>query len=98
MKLTLETHGGLAAGIAMQRPPAVIDLDRLPAAEADAIRQLVADAQARAPSSRGTGQPADVMSYTITIDDRGEHRVLQQSDVTMTPAFAALLDRLSALP
>jgi hypothetical protein len=96
MKITLETHGGLAAGINMQMPPAVIDLDQMPKADADAIRQLVADAQASAPSTRGTGQAADAMSYTITIDDDGEYQVLRQSDVTMTPAFSALLDRISA--
>lgn len=97
MKITLETHGGLAAGINMQTPPAVIDLGQMPAADVDAVRQLVDDAQASAASIGGAGRGADAMSYTITIDDGGEKQVLRQSDVNMTPAFSALLDRLSVL-
>jgi hypothetical protein len=42
-----------------------------------------------------SARPApDEMSYTITIDDGEKVRVLRQSDTSMTPAFATLLDWL----
>ncbi|MCX5380717.1 protealysin inhibitor emfourin [Streptomyces sp. NBC_00091] len=88
MKVTLATHGGLAAAI--RRPPKVLDTDTLPESAATELAQLVA-AAVPTPTEDQPGRARDARSYTITVEDGGRSTVLQQSDAAMTPAFAALL-------
>ena len=91
--ITLEKHGGLAAGI--RRPARVVDSDTLPKASAEELGRLVAALKA-APAAveEGPGRARDVMSYTITVEDCGRATVIEQSDTTMTPEFAALMNWL----
>ncbi len=90
MKVTLAEHGGLAAGV--RRLPRVVEADALPKAAAAELTRLVADAKAASGVQQdGPGRARDAMSYTITIEDGGGPTVLRQSDMTMSPAFAALL-------
>jgi hypothetical protein len=92
MKVALEKHGGQAAAIYLGRPPLIVDTDTLPKASADELARLVAATKAAPPSQApGFGIPGDVMSYTITVGDGGSAVILKQSDITMSPAFAALL-------
>jgi hypothetical protein len=95
MKVTLATHGGLAAAINLRLPPQVVDADTLPKPAAEELAQLVAAAEsAKPPEEKGPGRARDEMSYTITVDD-GDHQViLTESDTTMSREFAALLSWL----
>ncbi len=98
MKVTLATHGGLAAGINLRLPPRVVDAGTLAPPLAAELAQLVAAAKA-AEASRGhtearPGRARDEMSYTITVEDGGHQVVLTESDTTMSPEFGALLSWL----
>ncbi|MBT2447451.1 hypothetical protein J7F03_10260 [Streptomyces sp. ISL-43] len=90
MKVTLATHGGLAAAINLRLPPKVLDTDTLPEHAAAELAQLVA-AAVPTPEADQPSRARDAMSYTITVEDGGRSTVLKQSDATMTPTFAALL-------
>ena len=95
MKVTLAQHGGLAAGILLNRPPLVVDAEALDASKAAELKDLVAAAMAA--TSPPAGRPAktrDEMSYTITIEDGGHATVLSQSDLGMTAEFRKLLSWL----
>lgn len=98
MKVTLATHGGLAAAINLGRPPRVVDTDNLPEPAAEELAQLVAAARAAepadAPAEPGPGRARDAMSYTITVEDDGHQLVLTASDTTMSRELSALLSWL----
>ena len=95
MRVTLATHGGLAAAINLSRPPRVVDAGTLTEPAAEELAQLVAAAKAAAtPTEAGPGRARDEMSYTITVEDNGQHVVLTESDTTMSQEFAALLSWL----
>jgi ABC-type amino acid transport substrate-binding protein len=79
MKVTLATHGGMAAALQLGRAPTVVDDSLVAAARGDAP-----------PPDRSRAVP-DEAQYTITVDDGQSADVLQRSDTTMSPAFAALL-------
>jgi hypothetical protein len=94
MKVTLSTHGGLAAGV--RRLPLIVESSTLPKGAAAELAQLVAAVKA-APSVKEErpGRARDAMSYTITLEeDSGERSVINQSDTAMSPSFAALLEWL----
>ncbi|THA44957.1 protealysin inhibitor emfourin [Streptomyces sp. A1136] len=93
MKLTLATHGGLAAAANLRLPPKVLDTDTLPESTAQELDRLVAAAVAT-PTEDRPSRARDAMSYTLTVEDGGRSTVLKQSDAAMTPAFAALLTRV----
>ncbi|WP_053691243.1 protealysin inhibitor emfourin [Streptomyces sp. WM6372] len=93
MKVTLVTHGGLAAAVNLRLPPKVLDTDTLPENAAPELARLVAAAVAT-PKADQPNRARDAMSYTITVEDGGRSTVLKQSDAAMTPAFADLLTRL----
>lgn len=98
MKVTLATHGGLAAGI--RRPPLKVDSADLPGAAATELERLVAEAKA-APQAQEErpGRARDAMSYTITVEeDDGKPTVLRHSDVSEAPALSALLGWLKRYP
>jgi hypothetical protein len=98
MKVTLAKHGGLAAGI--RRPLLIVDSAALPQPAAAELARLVAAVKAvPAVKEERPGRARDAMSYTITLEeDGGEPTVLKQSDTTMTPSFAALLQWLERHP
>lgn len=90
MKITLQTHGGLAAGI--RRAPLVLDTADLPTPDAASLAEHVAAAQRAArPRSEVPGPARDAMSYTIHVEDGGDASELTQSDASMTPEFEQLL-------
>jgi hypothetical protein len=99
MKVTLTTHGGLAATINLGLPPRVVNTDDLPEAAAEELADLVAAAKAAEPvkapaDAAGPRRAPDEMSYTITLE-KGDHRVvLTATDTTMSREFSALLDWL----
>jgi hypothetical protein len=93
MKVTLATHGGLAAAINLRLPPQVVDADTLPEPDAEELAQLVAAAEA-AQRPKEQGRARDAMSYTITVDDGDHQAILTESDATMSREFAALLSWL----
>jgi hypothetical protein len=98
MKITLSTYGGLAAGI--RRPPRIVESSGLPVAAAAELARLVAAVKAeKASQEQGPGRARDAMSYKITLDeDDSKTTAITQSDTTMTPAFAALVQWLERHP
>jgi hypothetical protein len=97
MRVTLAAHGGLAAGININRPPRVVDTTDLPAAEAHELDRLVdAALGARANQPSGSGPVPDAMSYTITVERDGTTSILTGSDAAPSAEFAELLAWLEA--
>ncbi|MDQ3831619.1 MAG: hypothetical protein M3361_20440 [Candidatus Tectomicrobia bacterium] len=92
MRITLQKHGGQAAG--MRRPPLSLEVASFGEDTATTLSRLVESAVQSSPMASSTRPAPDEMSYTITIDDGEKVRVLRQSDTSMTPAFATLLDWL----
>lgn len=94
MKITLEQHGGLAAGV--RRQPRSVDTGALAPGAAAELAKLVAEAKAAsAPGRSEARRVPDAMGYTITVEDDGQPPlVLRASDADMPDAFAALLDWL----
>jgi len=90
MKVTLEQHGGLAAGI--RRSPRVVKTDALTGEVAEELARLVEAAKVVPAIGGDLRRARDAMSYTITVEDSGRPVLLRQSDTSMSPAFAALLD------
>jgi hypothetical protein len=90
MKVTLTTHGGLAAG--MRRPSRIVDSSALPEPAAAELARLVAAVKAAPAVKEDRSERArDAMTYTITVEEDGHSVVLRQSDTAISPAFAALL-------
>ena len=94
MKVSVATHGGLAAGLRLGAPPVVVDSALLPDADARRLGELVQAARAEPPPPPAGGGARDAMSYTVTVEDGDGAAALRRSDEAMTPAFAALLDWL----
>ena len=88
MKLSLATHGGLAAG--MRRPVQTVDTDKLPAAAAREVTAAVAAARA-SPGGADSAKARDAMSYVVTVEEDGASTELRQSDATLSPEFDALM-------
>ncbi len=88
MKLSLATHGGLAAG--MRRPTRAVDTDKLPAAAAREVLAALAAARA-SPGGAGSPKARDAMSYVVTVEEGGASTELRQSDATLSPEFDALM-------
>jgi hypothetical protein len=95
VKLTLDSSGGLAAGLRLGRRSRALDSASLPEPEARRLADLVREAVAEGPPDPGEGSATrDGMSYTVTVVDGGAPVVVHRSDGTMSPAFADLLDWL----
>jgi hypothetical protein len=94
MRIILEQHGGLAAGV--RRQPRVVDTAALAPEAAGALAKLVAEAKAAAPpGGDGARRAPDAMAYTVTVEDDGQAPlVLRGSDAGMSDGFAALLEWL----
>jgi hypothetical protein len=91
MKITLAQHGGQAAGLFMQRPPATVDAGTLDPTQVAELKKLVDAATASPASAAPSGKTRDEMSYTITVAREEGDIVLKQSDTTMSAQFRALL-------
>ena len=94
MRVSLATHGGLAAGLRLGRQPSTLDTSGLTAAEAVEVTRLVEAARTASPQGGAAGGAGDAMSYEVTVDtgaDPGGPVVLRQTDTSMTAEFAALL-------
>jgi hypothetical protein len=91
MKVTLVQHGGLAAGINLQRPAQVIDAASLDGAQAAELKALAGAAMSAPAATTPSGRARDEQSYVITIEDEGRDVVLSQSDTTMSAEFGKLL-------
>ncbi len=97
MKVTLKKQGGLAGGI--RWPIKVVESTSLIQPVADELAKLVSAAKATAKVAEKPSRARDSMTFTITIEgESGESTVIQQSDTTMSPSFAALLEWLERLP
>jgi len=88
MKVTLTPMGGIAA---IRRPARTLDTSLLPESVAERLRLLV-KAAATTPPGPTSERVRDAMSYQIEIDDDGKTSRLVQSDGSMSPEFAALLE------
>ncbi|GGR12986.1 hypothetical protein GCM10010168_33450 [Actinoplanes ianthinogenes] len=93
MRVTLTTHGGMAAALTRRLPPKVLDTaDLSPKAEAE-LRELIS-AAATAPPAAANPAARDEMTYTVTVDDDGELTTLTASDAAMSAEFSTLLSWL----
>ena len=91
MKVTLATHGGLAATVNRGRQPKRVDAESLSGEETRELARLVAAATAEpARAQARAGYAGDPMSYTITVEDGGAPITLTQSDTTMSRSFYEL--------
>jgi hypothetical protein len=99
MKVTLSKHGGWAAGIQLGAVPRVIEATALPAPAAADLARLASAAEASpAVDAKAASRGGDIGTYSITIEHGGRTAVLRQSDTTMSPAFAALLEWIERHP
>jgi hypothetical protein len=97
MKISFATSGGQGAAAYLNRAPRVIDLETLAAAHKAELLALLAAAAAEAKSHISKeARGADLMSYTIGVEDGEKSYTLKQSDGAMPHAFARLLDWLQA--
>ena len=97
MKISLATSGGQAAGVYLRKPPLVLEVEKLAAAEkAELLRRLAAAAAEAKSHVAREARGADLMSYTISVDDGDRSFVLKRSDSGMQGGFASLLDWLQA--
>jgi hypothetical protein len=92
MRITLQTHGGIAA--ALHRKPVSIETDSLHADIARHLKTLVESAVA-APAAAAQHARPDAMSYTLTIEDGANVRTLKQRDAELTPEFSNLLAQIA---
>jgi len=91
MRVSLATHGGMAAPIVRRLPPRVLDTRSLPDDVARELRRLVAAVSTDNGAMTPRRQFPDAMSYRITVEDGGPPTTLTGSDETMSPAFRELL-------
>ncbi|AEV83534.1 hypothetical protein ACWT_2907 [Actinoplanes sp. SE50] len=91
MRVSLASHGGMAAAITSRLPPRVLDADRLPRDAAQELRRLVAAATADPGGAAPSPRARDAMTYTVTIDDGPRSTTLTASDTTMSAAFGELV-------
>jgi hypothetical protein len=94
MRVSLATHGGLAAPITRRLPARVLDADRLPDDAVRELRRLVTAATTDPGGVHPARSAGDAMTYTITVDDGPHSTTLTSSDTAMSQAFATLLDRV----
>lgn len=95
MRISLQTYGGIAGG--MRLPARSLDTAALGEDDAEKTARLVDAALRDHPHAPPSAARADAMSYTIAIEDGGKASAITENDMSMTPAFAALLEWLEAL-
>jgi len=97
VKVSLGVHGGLAAALAVGRPPLCIDTDDLDDAAAAELGRLVdAAAGSAARASADTEPRPDETNYEITIDRQDRSTVIAATDTTAGDDFIRLRDWISA--
>ncbi len=97
MRVTLRKHGGQAAAIYLGLPPLVIDSNRLRPEEKAELETLIHAAKSARGNERELGPSgADLMSYTISIEDENGKTDLFQMQHDMEPGFKALRDWVEA--
>lgn len=87
MKIQFRQSGGFAG---LTRG-CTIDTSRLSPADASELEKLTR-ASTHSPGVSDSG--ADMIQYTIEIDDKGQRRSLLVDDMTLTPELAPLVDFL----
>jgi hypothetical protein len=92
MRITLQVHGGLMAGI--RRKPISLDTAALSEQEAADLSRLVQEAQGALENVPASQAVPDAMTYVLEVQDGAETRVLKQSDASLTPEFDRLLARV----
>jgi len=105
LRVSLTTRGGFAAGVVGARPARAVDTRGLTPAQDAELRRLLraASRDAARPASRGAaeapgapagpgggGRPADVATYTVTVEPGGP--VLRATDLDLSEALADLID------
>jgi hypothetical protein len=98
MRVQFQSEGGLAFFPGLQRPIS-IDVDALPASDADRLRQLVRAANFFAlPAHIGTPPPgaADMRTYTLTIEDGGQHHTVRIAEPITDATLQELVEALQA--
>jgi len=96
MRVQFKIDGGLAYFPGLSKPR-VIDSADMPAAEADRLRQLIADASFFQQPAAARALPkgaADHQQYTITIEDGRRRRTVRLSDPIGDPKLHALVEYL----
>jgi hypothetical protein len=92
-RVTLETGGGFAAGIRLGRPARVVDPGLIGPDDRDTLWRLVDAAETEASPDAPPRRGADAVTYTVTVAaPEAEPVVLHATDLTMTDAFADLVD------
>lgn len=92
MRITLQVHGGLMAGV--RRKPISLDTAALSERDAADLSRLVQEAQRALEQVPPSPAAPDAMTYVLEVQDDGETRVLKQSDASFTPEFDRLLERV----
>jgi hypothetical protein len=98
VRIELETEGGFAAFPGLARP-VTIDTAALPTEEAETIAGLVRDARFFARPEPEQAMPpgaADYRTYTITVEDGAQRRMLRVHDPITDAHLAALIARVRA--
>jgi hypothetical protein len=98
MKITYNRDGGIAHFPGLSAPISV-DTATLPAAQAERLEQLCADAQLfERPQARPPSPPvADAYAYTLTIQQGRRRRTLQLHDPVEGEKLQALLEFLEGM-
>ena len=98
LRVSVTTRGGFAAGVVGAGPARVVDTRGLTAAQDVELRRLLRAASAEPGPSGGPGpggpggggRPADVATYTVTVEPGGP--VLRATDLDLSEALAELID------
>lgn len=90
MKVTLEKHGGLAAGIC--QPPCIVECSALPVGQRMEVSRLVAELKKAPPlETENPGRMRDAMTFSISVEGDCQVEVYRQVDLHMSEPFANLL-------
>ena len=92
MRITLQTHGGIAAAI--PRRPLHVETGSLPDEDAHQLKQLVASVVTSARPPDPASIRPDAMTYTLTVEDGAGVQTVKQHDANLTPEFSNLLGQL----
>jgi hypothetical protein len=98
MRVQFQSAGGLAFFPGLHQPIS-LDVDALPASDADRLRQLVRAARFfDLPARLGTppGGAADMREYTITIEDGGRRHTVRVAEPMTDATLQELVDALQA--
>lgn len=98
MRIIYQRDGGVAYFPGLSRPLRV-DTSEMPAAQSSRLEQLVVDAQVftcERPAAPPPGA-ADLITYTLRVEDGRRRATLRLHDPIAAPALQALIDYLEEL-